>query len=370
MLEMLMQWYRRRFSDPEAIALLVILVAGFGIIFFFSGLLAPLLVAIVLAYLLEWPTVRLQSIGCSRPRGGAAVWRRHFLASPRRWATSIVLVVFVGILLLMAFVVLPIAWQQGIYLIRDMPGMLNKLSDFAATLPRRYPALMDAGIIDAMAENMRSRMLTMGDSVVKISLASLVGLLTIAVYLVLVPLMVFFLLKDKEQMLNAVRRVLPRNRGLAGQVWKEMNQQITNYIRGKVLEMIVVGIATWLGFLLFGLNYSLLLAVLVGFSVLIPYIGAFVVTIPVVGVALFQFGAGTEFWSCFAVYLIIQALDGNLLVPVLFSEAVNLHPLVIILSVVIFGGLWGFWGVFFAIPLATLIKAVIHAWPDGQIAQE
>lgn len=300
MLEMLMQWYRRRFSDPEAIALLVILVAGFGIIFFFSGLLAPLLVAIVLAYLLEWPTVRLQSIGCSR----------------------------------------------------------------------RYPALMDAGIIDAMAENMRSRMLTMGDSVVKISLASLVGLLTIAVYLVLVPLMVFFLLKDKEQMLNAVRRVLPRNRGLAGQVWKEMNQQITNYIRGKVLEMIVVGIATWLGFLLFGLNYSLLLAVLVGFSVLIPYIGAFVVTIPVVGVALFQFGAGTEFWSCFAVYLIIQALDGNLLVPVLFSEAVNLHPLVIILSVVIFGGLWGFWGVFFAIPLATLIKAVIHAWPDGQIAQE
>ncbi len=63
-----------------------------------------------------------------------------------------------------------------------MPGMLNKLSDFAATLPRRYPALMDAGIIDAMAENMRSRMLTMGDSVVKYSLASLVGLLTLAVY--------------------------------------------------------------------------------------------------------------------------------------------------------------------------------------------
>lgn len=56
--------------------------------------------------------------------------------------------------------------------------------------------------------------------------------------------MVFFLIKDKGQMLNAVRRVLPRNRGLAGQVWKEMNQQITNYIRGKVLEMVVVGVAT------------------------------------------------------------------------------------------------------------------------------
>lgn len=181
--------------------------------------------------------------------------------------------------------------------------------------------------------------------------------------------MVFFPVKDKDQMLNAVRRILPRNRGLAGQVWEEMNQQITNYIRGKVLEMIVVG-SPPIGFLIFGLNYSLLLAVLVGFSVLIPYIGAFVVTIPVVGVALFQFGLGTEFWSCFAVYLIIQGLDGNLLVPVLFSEAVNLHPLVIILSVVIFGGLWGFWGVFFAIPLATLIKAVVHAWPDVPAVEE
>ena len=207
MLEMLMQWYRRRFSDPEAIALLVILVAGFGIIFFFSGLLAPLLVAIVLAYLLEWPTVRLQSIGCSRP-----------------WATSIVLILFVGILLLMAFVVLPIAWQQGIYLIRDMPGMLNKLSDFAATLPRRYPALMDAGIIDAMAENMRSRMLTMGDSVVKISLASLVGLLTIAVYLVLVPLMVFFLLKYKLYPRQSAGDDRGRDRHLAGvlALWTEL----------------------------------------------------------------------------------------------------------------------------------------------------
>lgn len=353
MLGMLLQWYRRRFSDPEAIALLVILLVGFGILFFFHSLLAPLLVAIVMAYLLEWPTARLERLGCSRTL-----------------AASIVLIFSVGILMLLTLVVAPIAWQQGIYLIRDMPTMLNHLSDFAATLPKRYPALVDVGIFDAMTENMRSRLTGVGDQVVKFSLASLVGLLTLAIYLILVPLMVFFLLKDKEQMLNAVRRILPRNRTLAGRVWVEMNQQITNYIRGKVLEMVVVGVATYLGFIVFGLNYSLLLAVLVGFSVLIPYIGAFVVTIPVVFVALFQFGYGTEFWTLFAVYLIIQALDGNVLVPVLFSEAVNLHPLVIILSVVIFGGLWGFWGVFFAIPLATLVKAVVYAWPDDAMTDE
>lgn len=352
MLELLLQWYRRRFTDPQVIALLVILLAGFVILYFFSGILAPLLAAIVLAYLLEWPTARLQRLGCSR-----------------LWAATLVLVVFGGITLLAVFVVAPTVWQQGNNLISDMPKMLNKFNAFAQTLPSRYPALVDAGIVDMMAENLRTKMSGMGESVVKFSVASLIGLLTLAIYLILVPLMLFFLLKDKEQMLNAVRRVLPRNRGLAGQVWLEMNQQITNYIRGKVVEMVVVGVATYLVFFIMGMNYALLLAVLVGFSVLIPYIGAVIVTIPVVLVALFQWGLGADFWTLFVAYLVVQGLDGNLLVPVLFSEAVNLHPLVIIMSVIVFGGLWGFWGVFFAIPLATLVKAVIHAWPEELVLE-
>ena len=347
MLSLLFQWYKRRFSDPQAIGLLAILLAAFCILFFFSGLLAPLLVALVLAYLLEWPVVRLQRIGCSRS-----------------WATSIVLILFAGILLVMVLIVAPVAWQQGINLTRDLPNMLNKLYVSAAALPQRFPALVDAGIIDIIVENLRSRLTGLGESLVRYSLASLVGLMTLMIYLVLVPLMVFFLLKDKEQMLNAVRRVLPRNRGLAGTVWKEMNQQITNYIRGKVLEMAVTGVVSWIAFLVLGLNYALLLAVLVGVSVLIPYVGALAVTLPVTGVGLFQWGLSSDFWTLMVVYLVIQALDGNVLVPVLFSEAVNLHPLVIILSVVIFGGLWGFWGVFFAIPLATLVKAVVRAWPE------
>ena len=347
MLSLLFQWYKRRFSDPQAIGLLAILLAAFCILFFFSGLLAPLLVALVLAYLLEWPVVRLQRIGCSRS-----------------WATSIVLILFAGILLVMVLIVAPVAWQQGINLTRDLPNMLNKLYISAAALPQRFPALVDAGIIDIIVENLRSRLTGLGESLVRYSLASLVGLMTLMIYLVLVPLMVFFLLKDKDQMLNAVRRVLPRNRGLAGTVWKEMNQQITNYIRGKVLEMVVTGVVSWIAFLVLGLNYALLLAVLVGVSVLIPYVGALAVTLPVTGVGLFQWGLSSEFWTLMVVYLVIQALDGNVLVPVLFSEAVNLHPLVIILSVVIFGGLWGFWGVFFAIPLATLVKAVVRAWPE------
>jgi putative permease len=144
-----------------------------------------------------------------------------------------------------------------------------------------------------------------------------------------------------------------------------MNVQIANYIRGKVIEIIIVGAVSCITFAIMDLRYSLLLGVLVGLSVLIPYIGAAVVTIPVAVVAMFQWGITPEFWYLMVAYGIIQALDGNLLVPILFSEAVSLHPLYIIVAVLFFGGLWGFWGVFFAIPLATLVKAVVSAWSSS-----
>ncbi|AFH92136.1 TPA: AI-2E family transporter [Providencia stuartii] len=347
MLEMLLQWYRRRFADPQAVALFTLLIVGFCIIFFFSNILAPLLVAIVLAYLLEWPTHLLERIGCSRVV-----------------AVSIILTLFAGISAMVILIIAPTAWQQGINLVGDLPKMVTRFNEFAQTLPERYPALVDAGIIDMMADNLRSRLSGVAESVVKMSVASLIGVFTLAIYTVLVPLMMFFLLKDKQKIISSVQKVLPRNRLLVGKVWVEMNQQITNYLRGKVTEMVIVGVCTYAGFAYFDLRYSVLLSVLVGVSVLIPYIGAVAVTIPVVLVALFQWGIGSDFWSLIIVYLVIQGLDSNLFVPLLFSEAVNLHPLVIILSVVIFGGLWGFWGVFFAIPLATLIKAVINVWPE------
>ena len=100
-------------------------------------------------------------------------------------------------------------------------------------------------------------------------------------------------------------------------------------------------------------------------SVLIPYIGAALVTLPVALIGFVQWGWTNEFWYLMLAYGIIQALDGNVLVPLLFSEAVNLHPVSIIIAVLVFGSVWGVWGVFFAIPLATLIKAILNAWPKS-----
>ncbi|EKO3564489.1 AI-2E family transporter [Vibrio metschnikovii] len=348
MFEMLNRWYQRRFSDPHAVSLVAILFFGFIIIYFFGHLIAPLLVAIVLAYLLEWPVTQLCRLGV-----------------PRTLSVLVIVSLFLGLMLVALFGVVPTIWQQVINLINDIPNMYNDLQNFIASLPERYPELANLQIVESLVNNAKNKALSMGESVVKGSLASLVSLATLAVYLILVPMLVFFLLKDKQEMMSIASGVLPRNRRLATKVWLEMNQQISNYIRGKVLEILIVGGVSYVTFAILDLRYSALLAVAVGFSVLIPYIGAAAVTIPVAIVGLFQWGLTPQYYTLLIAYFIIQILDGNVLVPILFSEAVNLHPVAIIIAVLVFGGLWGFWGVFFAIPLATLVKAVWHALPSN-----
>ena len=350
MIEMLKNWYNRRFSDPQAMGLAAILLFGFIAIYFFSDLIAPLLVAIVLAYLLEWP-VRLLN---------------EKLKCPRLLATTLVIGTFTGLVFLVVLVLLPNLWTQMVNLLSDLPHMFNKFNEWLLSLPQRYPDLIDAKSVESIFGTVKEKILGLGESALKLSLASLMNLVTLGIYAFLVPLMVFFLLKDKRQLMDGVSRFLPRNRTLASAVWVEMQQQISNYIRGKLVEIFVVAAVTYMIFLIFGLNYPLLLAVAVGISVLVPYIGAVLVAIPVVLVAIFQFGDTHTFWYIVIAFVVSQLLDGNLLVPFLFSEAVNLHPLVIIIAVLIFGGLWGFWGVFFAIPLATLVKAVVNAWPSNE----
>lgn len=339
------QWYKRKFSDPHAVTLLVILLSIFLFIYFFSNLLMPVFVAIAIAFLLDLPVNRLSNMGLSRSL-----------------STTLVVVMFVGITLIASVGLMPMMWQQSSNLIQEVPHMVTQGQSYLLTLPEKYPELIKAEQIESVFSFVKSNVIEWGQLALKASLNSISDLVALMIYLILVPLMVFFFLKDKKQFLQNFASLLPKDREMAVQVGNEMNQQIMNYIRGKVIEIIIIGTISTITFALLGLNYALLLGVLVGLSVLVPYVGATIVTLPVLLVALFQYGTGAEFGYVMLAYAIIQALDGNLLVPLLFSEAVNLHPVVIIIAVILFGGLWGFWGVFFAIPLATLVKAVITAW--------
>jgi putative permease len=352
-MEFLKDWFRRSFSDPQVVILGLVLVALFAIIIGLGKWLAPMFASIVLAYLLEAVVSSLQKLGM-----------------PRLPAVIIVFLLFITILLFLTFGLVPIVIRQLTALIQQIPAYIAQGQELLKQLPAAYPQMVSEEQVQLIISQLGQELAAFGQQALGWSLDSVAVILGLIIYLVLVPVLVFFLLKDKDQMVGWVTNYLPRERSLVNRVWVESEAQIANYVRGKVVEIIIVGSVTYITFIFLGLQYAALLATLVGFSVLVPYIGAAVVTLPIALVAFFQFGWGWEFGQVMIAYAIIQALDGNLLVPLLFSEVVNLHPVAIILAILVFGGLWGFWGIFFAIPLATFVKAVMNAWPKREDTEE
>jgi putative permease len=352
MINIIRNWYERYLSDPQAVILLILLVSGFLIVIYMGGMLAPLLTSIVLAYMMEPVVMLLEKYRV-----------------PRLIAVIIVCMLFIVLAMLVLLWLVPVLSNQITQLIQELPKHIDKGRQALLGLPEAYPQIFDEKQVNEIISAISSQITGLGQKFLSFSLASIPVMFALVIYLFLVPLLIFFFLKDKQVILGWVNRYLPKERGLATKVWAEMDQQIGNYVRGKIAEILIVGGFTYIVFLAMGLNYSMLLAVLVGLSVIIPFIGAAAVTIPVVMIAYFQWGWGADFAYIVLAYGIIQALDGNVLVPLLFSEAVNLHPVAIIVAVLVFGGLWGLWGVFFAIPLATLVKAVLNAWPTPQKQQ-
>lgn len=338
------QWYERNFSDPQVVILAISLILGLVLIMTFGKMLAPVFASIVVAYLLEAVVTRLVRFGV-----------------PRFIAVLAVFSAFMAVVLVLFFYITPVITRQLGQALAALPSYISQIQTYVAGLPERYPQIVGEAQVNEILGKIGEEVGKYANTVVSPSgLMYLVGLI---VLVVLMPILVFFFLKDKAQILGWFGRYLPRNRGLAMSVWHEVDTQIGNYVRGKVLEILIVWIVTYVTFALLGVPFALLISMLVGFSVLIPYIGAAVVTIPVAIVAFIEFGFTMHFAWVLIAYAIIQLLDGNVLVPILFSEVVSLHPVAIIVAVLVFGGIWGFWGVFFAIPLATLVNAVLRAWP-------
>ncbi len=340
------EWFNHRFSDPQAVMLSVLLLLGFGVVLILGNILAPVLASIVIAYLLDSLVKLLERFKV-----------------PRLLAVIIAFLLFVGILVLALFGLLPELSRQITQLAQLLPAMIAKGQDLLLQLPKTYPQAFSEQQVLEMIDGFRTKIAHLGEDIVSLSINSVVNLLTLTIYLVLVPILVFFFLKDSKDIGRWFASYLPEKRSVVAEVWEEMDAQLGNYVRGKVWEIAAVWLASYLVFIFLGLQFAMLLAFLVGISVIVPYVGAVLVTLPVALVAYFQWGWSSEFATLFISYLVIQGLDGNVLVPLLFSGVNNLHPVAIIVAVLVFGGIWGVWGVFFAIPLATLIRALVNAWP-------
>ena len=347
---LLSTFFKRILPNSQAIALVLILVIGFLSIYYLADILMPALVAIVIAYLLEG--IISQAEKCKIPRIIAVV---------------LVFSGFMTCLVFLLLILMPILYEQTLQLIQHTPYMVKSVQNEILRLPEMYPQFISEDKLRSIVITSQQEILKYSQQLLSFSAESVISMVTALIYLILVPMLVFFFIKDKHFLVTWAVKFLPKDRHLSLQVWREVDGQIGNYVRGKVVEMMILWIVSYVTFSLLGLKYAMLLAVLMGLQTMIPYVGATLVTFPVLLVAYFQWGiSADEFMYVSIAYAIIQTIDGVALVPLLFSEAVNLHPIAIIVAILFFGGIWGFWGVFFAIPLATLVKAVINAWPKTE----
>lgn len=343
----LKSWLDRQLADSQMVALLGSLVILFGLLTLFGQMLAPLLASIALAYVLDGVVELL--CRCRVPR----------LLSIMLVASGTVLIVLFTLL-----AVLPLLSEQVVRLIAQTPSLVESLRNWLHSLQVQYADWINPDYVQQLAGMAVGKMQDWGGALFSFSLASIPGLITLLVYAVLVPVLVFFLLKDKGEIINWGQRFLPRERSLVNRVWGEVDVQIGNYIRGKFWETIIVGVVTWLALLLCGHQYALLLGALTGLSVWVPFVGAAVVTVPVVALSFFQWGISDATLYALIAYAVVQVLDANVLIPWMFSEVVNLHPIAIIVAILVFGSLWGVLGVFIAIPMAALVRSVLQVIMD------
>ncbi|SVB99058.1 uncharacterized protein METZ01_LOCUS251912, partial [marine metagenome] len=346
-LEEINNLFRKIFSNEESLVFALLLGLAFFVLYFLGNILTPFLISIIFAYLLVGMQSRLEKYGLGKSLSLILTYTFFLL---------------IGIALMIWLI--PLVSQQLQSLIVEIPKWLNAFMFFVQDIPTKYPDLVSSDQIATFLQTASSQITSISQDFLKASISGIQNTLLVAINLILLPILVFFFLFDRKSIIAGFLSVLPKERTMLKQVWVEMDEQLSNYSRGKVIEIIIVGSVAALLFIYFGLQYVALLSVLVGLSVLIPFLGAFIVTLPVAAVGLLQFNLTFDFWLLMGSYLALQILDGYLLVPLLFSDAVKLHPVAIILAVFVFGGLFGIWGVFFAIPIATLIKAIWNSWPE------
>ncbi len=349
LLQSISNWFRRNFSDPAAVGLFFTVLFLFLFIQFLGHFFLPVLISIVLAYLLLSVVRLLQRWRC-----------------PHMLAVMLVFLLFVGLVVFGVFGILPVVIHQLQNLINEIPHTFTSAQGWVVDLKHRYPAIFSEAQLQRAIIFLQEESAKVGQFALKFTFALIPNVISAVLYFILVPLLLFFFLKDSKEITDWFLQFLPKNRSLVSSVWEQVNTKIGCYVRGRVIEILVISVVTSAAFAILGMQYAVLLGTLVGLSVIIPYIGVVAVIIPVVIVGLMQWGLAAHFLYMIIVFAVIILLDANVLVPWLFSETMNLHPVVIILSVLVFGGLWGFWGIFFAIPLATVGDVLLRSWPSAE----
>ena len=317
------------------------LVALIAFVWLLGGTLMPFLVGMGIAYFLDPLVDKLEA-----------------LRLPRAIATAFISIGAVLIIVLALLTLLPELQRQIVNLITALPDYFaiaqTLLNENLPSLAKESP-LLERGIAQITA-----RLESSGDDLIGVILSSAFGIIDILIFMVITPVVAFYMLLDWDNMVAKIDSWLPRDhradiRGLA----LEMDRVLAGFVRGQLSVCAILGGFYAVTLALVGLQFGLVVGLVAGLLSFIPYVGATIGGVLAIGLALFQFW-GEPQWiiAVAAIFVIGQTAEGNILTPKLVGGSVGLHPVWLMFSLSAFGALAGFTGLLLAVPMAACIGVV------------
>ncbi|SEN71842.1 Predicted PurR-regulated permease PerM [Lihuaxuella thermophila] len=310
------------------------------LVVFVQTLFFPFLVSGVLFYLFRPVVGALQKMGI-----------------PKTLSILLIYLVFIGLLVLLGVIAGPLLKEQFERLVENFPQIMDKARQKFVELNRQpwVSRYVDWNEISIQVTNYLKNSLTK----IGTNIANFFGILTnILVVFVTVPFILYYMLKEGEKAPQYLLRLLPdREREQGRRILSDMDAALSSYIKGQVLISVFVGVIVYIGYLMIGIDYSLILALVTMFTNVIPFIGPLIGTIPALVVGF----TDTPMMAVkvLVVAVIAQQLEGNVISPLVMGKNLNIHPLTIILLLLVAGSLAGFLGLLLAVPTYAVLKVVV-----------
>ncbi|WP_298434013.1 AI-2E family transporter [uncultured Jannaschia sp.] len=311
------------------------------ILWYLGPILLPFIVGGAIAYILDPLADRLERIGL-----------------PRWAATTVIVLVGLFVLVLAVGFVIPMIIREGSALVQAAPTYFEALRDW---LTLRFPDLMEQdglirrGLTD-LGETIRAR----GGQLAQQVVAGLFGVVNALVFIVVVPVVAFYLLLDWDNMVARIDELLPRDHvGTVREVAREIDRTLASFVRGQGTVCLILGTFYSVALMAVGLQFGLVVGAVAGLITFIPYVGALVGGALAIGLALFQFwGDWLSISLVAAIFAAGQFLEGNILTPKLVGSSVGLHPVWLLLALSAFGSIYGFVGMLVAVPVAAALGVI------------
>jgi len=326
----------------------------FVLLWLLGDVMLPFIVGGALAYFLDPVADRMERLGISRI-----------------WATVIITLVAFMIVLLLVLSVFPLLFQQLAALINAAPDIARQLQTF---LVERFPDLADETstmrtTLASIAETIQSR----GGELAQSVITSALGVISAVVFIVVVPVVAFYLLMDWDRMTARIDALLPRDHAPAiRKIAADVNTVMAGFVRGQLTVCVLLGTFYSVALMLAGLQFGLVVGAIAGAITFIPYVGSLVGGLLALGLALFQFwGDWVSIGIIAAIFFIGQFIEGNILTPKLVGESVGLHPVWLLFALSAFGSIFGFVGLLVAVPVAAsigvLLRFAIDQYQNSQL---